>query len=244
MYQTSPAFTKQKDISKELLPRWLTPNCISYPSTVVANGHMATPALLIRKWRVFSSGSQKLPDYFMKNVCSILEFTCVHATYCCRYSQRTGRWIWCRPGPDAWPRPLPPSPPSWCPEPPAPPSPCLCTPKSPAHLQRWTPSIRSIRKLGLFISFNLDLGATSCLIILHDILQTENLNCTAKILQTAYKSSWYSFYFVYLPLPARSLAVSLPIPTLAPVTIAVFPSRRTSEDHWGMKWDLRREEMK
>lgn len=45
---------------------------------------------------------------------------------------------------------------------------------------------------------------------------------------------------VRLPRPARSLAVSLPIPTLAPVTIAVFPSSRTSEDHLGINRDLKK----
>lgn len=45
---------------------------------------------------------------------------------------------------------------------------------------------------------------------------------------------------VCLPLPAKSLAVSLPIPVLAPVTIAVFPSRRTFEDHFGTNTDLRK----
>lgn len=43
---------------------------------------------------------------------------------------------------------------------------------------------------------------------------------------------------VCLPLLARSLTVSFPIPVLPPVTIAVFPSRRVSEDHVGMKRDL------
>lgn len=43
---------------------------------------------------------------------------------------------------------------------------------------------------------------------------------------------------VFLPLLARSLTVSFPIPALPPVTIAVFPSRRVSEDHVGMKRDL------
>lgn len=43
-----------------------------------------------------------------------------------------------------------------------------------------------------------------------------------------------------LPRPAKSLAVSLPIPTLAPVTIAVFPSSRTSEDHLGINRDLQK----
>lgn len=43
---------------------------------------------------------------------------------------------------------------------------------------------------------------------------------------------------VCLPLLARSLTVSFPIPALPPVTIAVFPSRRVSEDHVGMKRDL------
>lgn len=46
---------------------------------------------------------------------------------------------------------------------------------------------------------------------------------------------------VCLPLPARSLAVSLPIPMLAPVIIAVFPSRRTSEDHLVTNTDLKSE---
>lgn len=45
---------------------------------------------------------------------------------------------------------------------------------------------------------------------------------------------------VRLPRPAKSLAVSLPIPTLAPVTIAVFPSSRTSEDHLGINRDLQK----
>lgn len=47
-------------------------------------------------------------------------------------------------------------------------------------------------------------------------------------------------FIVSLPRPARSLAVSLPIPTLAPVTIAVFPSSRTSEDHLGINRDLQK----
>lgn len=32
----------------DLVPKWLTPNCISYPSAVMPCGHIATPALLIR----------------------------------------------------------------------------------------------------------------------------------------------------------------------------------------------------
>ena len=52
---------------------------------------------------------------------------------------------------------------------------------------------------------------------------------------------WTLFSSFCLPLPARSLAVSLPIPTLAPVTTAVFPSRRTSEDHLGINRDLKSE---
>ena len=65
---------------------------------------------------------------------------CVLATHCCRYSQRSGRSIWCQPDPVAWRLPWPPAPPSWCHGQPALPSPCLCTPKSPAHLRKFDTS--------------------------------------------------------------------------------------------------------
>lgn len=38
------------------------------------------------------------------------------------------------------------------------------------------------------------------------------------------------FWPQYLPRFARSFAVSFPIPVFAPVTIAVFPSNRISDD--------------
>lgn len=38
-----------------------------------------------------------------------------------------------------------------------------------------------------------------------------------------------------IPLLARSLAVSLPIPVLAPVMITVLPSSLAVEDHWPLK---------
>lgn len=40
---------------------------------------------------------------------------------------------------------------------------------------------------------------------------------------------------VTLPLFAKSLVVSLPMPVLAPVTITVLPSSRAMEDHWPKK---------
>ncbi len=44
----------------------------------------------------------------------------------------------------------------------------------------------------------------------------------------------------YPPRFARSLAVSFPIPVFAPVTIAVFPSKRISDDQLLMKSPLKR----
>lgn len=64
-----------------LLPKWLTPKCISYPSTVRPYEHNATPALLIRKWRAFSAGKEeRLPviQSFRCSISSSLYVLCVN----------------------------------------------------------------------------------------------------------------------------------------------------------------------
>lgn len=64
---------------------------------------------------------------------------CVRATHCCRYSQQTGRLIWCQLDPVAWRLPWLLPPPSWCHKQLVLLLPCLCMPKSPVHLRRLIP---------------------------------------------------------------------------------------------------------
>lgn len=61
-------------IRPDSLPKWLTPMCISKPSAVLEQGHIITPALLIKMWSCFSSaGKRRWSVRVATHSCYILE---------------------------------------------------------------------------------------------------------------------------------------------------------------------------
>ena len=185
-------------------------------------------------WQIFKNMFSCILATLSDRVCA-----CETNTHCCRCSQQTDISIWCQPDPAAWRLPWLHSYPSWCQKQLVLLWSCLCMPESPEHLQRRDLFLLMVNRFACtctpefeqYYSFWLSLKKVN----------VGPSDCNQSVYHLIVSLWTYEALKTFcLPLAARSLTVSLPIPVLPPVTIAVFPSRFTSEVHLRKNRDLRK----